>query len=519
MDEQNFKKPYESLENAPQPAEQSKTEQTKSEQPKSEQPKAEQPIAQQPEAEQSSAQTQPEPVRTAAAPEQELDLDPALDRGIEEPENDETPEPPVEQPAEPEPIAPLMPIIEQAPYVKQSQGEAPKSGGIRLFAGIVAAVLVMCACVTGGYFMGSGRSAGSGKVDLATKPEAKDAKSISEVYAAVDPSVVGIYVYNENGIASSASGVVYKNGYIVTNDHIYDGTQNPKFKIYTYDGKSYDATYVAGDTRSDLAVLKTNATGLKAATFGNSDELAVGETVVAVGCSNGADEEAALSQGCISALNRRLSITSKYTGKFIQTDSAINPGNSGGALCNLYGQVVGITSAKLVDSQYDNVGFAIPTVQMKKVADSLIANGYVKGRAKLGISYYNVTSLAAEINNVPSGLQIAQIDEKSGLYGKAEVKDIITHVNEKELTSAEVLFDVLENSTAGQTLNLTLYSASKKNAYTCQVKLLEDKGSSSYNNSSSSGNSSSGSKTTPKEDDNSSKNQYNSSQFSFPNGN
>lgn len=516
MDEHNFEKPYESLENAPQPAEQSKTEQTKFEQPQ-----AEQPIAQQPKAEQPGAQTQPEPVRTGAAPgpEQELDLDPALDRGIEEPENGETPEPPVEQPAEPEPIAPLMPIIEQAPYVKQSQGEAPKSGGIRLFAGIVAAVLVMCACVTGGYFMGSGRSAGSGKVDLATKPEAKDAKSISEVYATVDPSVVGIYVYNENGIASSASGVVYKNGYIVTNDHIYDGTQNPKFKIYTYDGKSYDATYVAGDTRSDLAVLKTNATGLKAATFGNSDELAVGETVVAVGCSNGADEEAALSQGCISALNRRLSITSKYTGKFIQTDSAINPGNSGGALCNLYGQVVGITSAKLVDSQYDNVGFAIPTVQMKKVADSLIANGYVKGRAKLGISYYNVTSLAAEINNVPSGLQIAQIDEQSSLYGKAEVKDFITHVNGKELTSAEVLFDVLENSTAGQTVNLTLYSASKKTSYTCQVKLLEDKGSSSYNNSSSSSNSSSGSKSTPKEDDNSSKNNYNSSQFSFPNGN
>lgn len=513
MDEHNFKKPYESLENAPQPDERPKTEQTKSEQSQ-----AEQPTAQQPEAELSGVQMQPEPVRTAAAPEQELDLDPALDRGIEELENGETPKPPVEQPAEPEPIAPLMPIIEQAPYVKP-QGEVPKSGGIRLFAGIVAAVLVMCACVTGGYFMGSGRSAGSGKVDLATKPEAKDAKSISEVYAAVDPSVVGIYVYNENGIASSASGVVYKNGYIITNDHIYDGTQNPKFKIYTYDGKSYDATYVAGDTRSDLAVLKTNATGLKAATFGNSDELAVGETVIAVGCSNGADEEAALSQGCISALNRRLSITSKYTGKFIQTDSAINPGNSGGALCNLYGQVVGITSAKLVASQYDNVGFAIPTVQMKKVADSLIANGYVKGRAKLGISYYNVTSLAAEINNMPSGLQIAQIDEKSGLYGKAEVKDIITHVNEKELTSAEVLFDVLENSTAGQTLNLTLYSVSKKTAYTCQVKLLEDKGSSSYNNSSSSGNSSSGSKTTPKEDDNSSKNQYNSSQFSFPNGN
>lgn len=519
MDEHNFEKPYESLENAPHSAEQPKAEQFKAEQPKAEQPQVEQPGAEQPAAEQAKA-PQPETARTGAAPqpEQELDLDPALDRGIEEPENGEAPEPPAEQPAEPEPIAPLMPIIEQAPYVKP-QGEAPKSGGIRLFAGIVAAVLVMCACVTGGYFMGSGRSAGSGKVDLATKPEAKDAKSISEVYAAVDPSVVGIYVYNESGIASSASGVVYKNGYIITNDHIYDGTQNPKFKIYTYDGKSYDATYVAGDTRSDLAVLKTNATGLKAATFGNSDELAVGETVVAVGCSNGADEEAALSQGCISALNRRLSITSKYTGKFIQTDSAINPGNSGGALCNLYGQVVGITSAKLVDSQYDNVGFAIPTVQMKKVADSLIANGYVKGRAKLGISYYNVTSLAAEINNVPSGLQIAQIDEKSGLYGKAEVKDIITHVNEKELTSAEVLFDVLENSTAGQTLNLTLYSASKKTAYTCQVKLLEDKGSSSYNNSSSSGNSSSGSKTTPKEDDNSSKNQYNSSQFSFPNGN
>lgn len=457
-----------------------------------------------------------DPVQTPSVAEPELELDPTLDRGIEEAQGSSTAPQPAAQEPQPEPIAPLMPIIEQAPYAPP-QGESAKAGGIRLFAGIVAAVLVMCACVTGGYFMGSGHSAGTSRVDLAAKPEAKDAKSISEVYAAVDPSVVGIYVYNESGIASSASGVVYKNGYIVTNDHIYDGVQEPKFKIYTYDGKSYDATYVAGDTRSDLAVLKTTATGLKAATFGNSDELAVGETVVAVGCSNGADEEAALSQGCISALNRRLSITSKYTGKFIQTDSAINPGNSGGALCNLYGQVVGITSAKLVDSQYDNVGFAIPTVQMKQVADSLIANGYVKGRAKLGISYYDVTSLAAEINGVPSGLQIAQIDESSCLHGKAEVKDIITHVNGNEITSAEVLFDALESSSAGNSLSLTLYSATKKSTYTCQVTLLEDKGSSSYNNGNSSGQSGS-SKNTPKEE-NGNSSQYNSSQFSFPNGN
>ena len=444
----------------------------------------------------------------AESAEGDLDLDPVLKEGIKV-NAEESTVPPVSPDSPSEPIAPMMPVIVPGEFVPAKEKDG--NHGIRLFAAIVAVVLIMCACVAGGYFMGIGKTPGGvSTVDLASKPEAKDAQSLSQVYAAVNPSIVGIYVYNESGIASSATGVVYGNGYIVTNDHIYDGAGNAKFKIYTYDGKAYDAEYVAGDTRSDLAVLKTAATGLKAATFGNSAELSIGETVVAVGCPNGAEEPASISQGCISALNRRVSITSSYSGKFIQTDTAINPGNSGGALCNLYGQIIGITSAKLADTEYDNVGFAIPTTLMKKVVDSLIENGYVKGRAKLGISYYNITSLASEIKKAPAGLQIAAIDESSSLYKKVSVDDYITHVNGQALTSANILLDLLENCKAGDTVKLTIYSAEKKTSADYEVVLLEDQGSSSYRTGAAQG-------SKPNSSGNSSSD-YNASQFSFPNG-
>ena len=456
--------------------------------------------------------------------EHEIELDPDIEELVTDAETQsdasasQTASEPVSSPTAPapsafqpvEPIAPIMPEIKRAEYHPiESNGS---SRGMKVFAVVVAMMVLASAGVTGGYFLGRRGMGGSvTQVDLASKPAPEDAKTVSELYADVNPSIVGIYVYNANGVAASATGVIYSaDGYVVTNDHIYDGVASAKFKVYTHDGKMLSADYVAGDTRSDLAVLKIqNPSGLTPATFGNSNELAVGESVVAIGRPNGASLPSSISEGIVSATNRRASITTSYTGKYIQTDTAINPGSSGGALCNIYGQVVGITSAKLVGNEYEGVGFAIPTTTMKTVVESLIANKTVKGRAKLGISYQAVDPLSAEVSGLPCGLKIASIDQSSDLYNKSVSQgDIITHVNGTEITDSTIMLDVIEQASPGDTLSLTIYSASSKTSFTITVRLLEDQGQSSYTTEQSGGNASGSGNSS----------QYNSSQFSFPNG-
>ncbi len=403
-----------------------------------------------------------------------------------------------------DPIPPIMPKITQSEYHPVEKERT--SRGMRVFAVIVAVMVLLSAAVAGGYFLGISRSGSNQvKVDLAKKPSAKDALTASEVYKKANPSVVGIYIYNDKGLAGTASGVIYsEDGYVVTNDHIYSDVAAAQFKVYTHDGKMLSASYVAGDTRSDLAVLKIeNASGLKPATFGNSAESVVGEVVIAVGRPNGATEQSTASEGIISATSRRISTTSSYNGRFIQTDSAINPGSSGGALCNLYGQVIGITSAKLVGDEYEGVGFAIPTTVMKPIVESLIKNKKVIGRARLGISYQEVTPLTAEMTKSPAGLLIAEIDKSSDLYGKSVGEgDTITHINGTEIIDADLVLDIIEQSKPGTTLNLRVYSAEKKKSIDISVKLLEDTGSSSY----------------VAKESGSSKQEYNSSAFDFPNG-
>lgn len=450
----------------------------------------------------------------ANQPEVEIELDPAIENYTSEQYftgMDNQPGATSFDPFEAEPMTPIMPQIKTNPYVPTEK----KNGnhGMKVFAAIIAILVLISGCITGGYFLGLSRggSINSADIDLATKPSPEKALTVSQIYAEINPSIVGIYVYNSAGISGSASGVIYsEDGYVVTNDHIYSSVSSPKFRVYTSDGRSFDAEFVAGDTRSDLAVLKIkNATGLTPATFGNSDELSVGETAVAVGRPNGATENSIASEGVVSALNRRAAITSSYTGRYIQTDSAINPGSSGGALCNIYGQVIGITSAKLVGDEYEGVGFAIPTTVMKKNVELLISHGYVKGRAKLGISYMAVDELSAQISGTPAGLQIASIDKSSDLYGKSvEIGDIITKVNGTDILTSSTILDVIDNSTAGDTLILTVYSSKSKTSFDVTVKLLEDEGGSSYNSSA----------TVSSDDTDEDDDDYNQSEFNFPNG-
>ena len=278
----------------------------------------------------------------------------------------------------------------------------PMSRGLKVFALIMAAVIMLTGASVAGYFLGRNSvSTGARKnvtVNLAAKPADTDEMTAAEVYEKVDSSVVGITIYNSEGSGSQASGVFYsEDGYIVTNDHIYSEVGAPKFKVYTADGKEYDAKYIAGDQVSDLAVLKIDGSGFTPAEFGNSDEIIYGENVVAIGRPSDATQASSITKGIISSTGRRVRTTSNYSAKLIQTDSAINPGSSGGALVNMYGQVIGITSSKLAGVSYDAVGYAIPTKTMKRICDELIKEGKVVSRAKLGITYTAINSVTAVI--------------------------------------------------------------------------------------------------------------------------
>ncbi len=369
---------------------------------------------------------------------------------------------------------------------KIEYGEIKKQStpvGLKVFALIMAFIFTATIFCTVGYLLGSNRkftpNFDTTVLDLEERPTT-EVYTTSQVYDIVNKSVVGITVYNDKGDGSVASGVVYtEDGYIITNDHIYEGVVGAKFKISTYDGKVYDAVFVAGDARSDLAVLKINDNGFFPATFGNSDQVVLGETVVAIGRPNGLEENS-ITKGIISLRERRVSINTSYSMRLIQTDAPINPGNSGGVLVNMYGQVIGITSSKISSTDYEGIGFAIPTTVAKGIVESLIQHGYVNNRSRLGISYTEIDAITKDINKLPvTGIRIAEVDETSGLYGKVAVGDIITAVNGQEITNDDIILNLIESTPPQTELEFTVYSE-KGSYYKVKAALLADAGSSSY---------------------------------------
>lgn len=339
----------------------------------------------------------------------------------------------------------------------------PMSRGLRVFCMVMALVIVATGACVAGYFSGKNSVSQNyigAQVDVELESKPKDAEEglPSQIYDQVNKSVVGIRVYNDAGDVSDASGVIYtEDGYIVTNDHIYSEIGAPKFKVYLYNGVEYDATYVAGDAVSDLAVIKIDVDGLKAAVFGNSNELKNGESVVAIGRPSDATDFSSITGGMISLTKRRVKTTSNYTARLIQTDSAINPGSSGGALVNMYGQVIGITSSKLAGVEYDDIGFAIPTTTVKRIVEQLIADGKVTDRAKLGITYTEVNSVTAEIQKyADTGLMIVSVSSDSDIFGKVGEGDMITHINGTKITNDDIVLDIIEDCKAGDTISLTV---------------------------------------------------------------
>lgn len=313
----------------------------------------------------------------------------------------------------------------------------------------------------------------------------KDVSELSaeKIFADVSPSIVCInekkdITSPESESSPRGSGVIMsEDGYIITNHHVLSNN----ITVVTSDGKEYNTDIVGYDRRNDLAVIKINATGLKPASFGNSDQLSVGSWVLSIGNPGGMDFSNSLTRGIVSAINRTVSSANTIT-KYIQTDAAINPGSSGGALLNMYGQVVGINSSKLVSTSIEGMCFAIPTTSVKPIVDDLIKQGYVSDRVKLGIIGKEISKSQAESNAIPQGIIITEISEQSDLTNKnVRVGDIITKVNGKEITSFGYLYSELQNYRVGDVVTLTIYQPPKdrisNGTYVdIDITLLSDKG-------------------------------------------
>lgn len=317
----------------------------------------------------------------------------------------------------------------------------------------------------------------------------KDAKTNGSYTAAkasegVSDSVVGILCYSDDvpdqadttTASSQGSGIIFsQDGYVITNAHVIGNSKTAyAIRVVTSDGKVYKAGVVGYDSRTDIAVLKMDdAKGLTPATFGDSSQLEVGQDIIVVGNPGGLDYQNTTTKGVISALDRKLS-TSSLT-KYIQTDAAINPGNSGGPLVNYYGQVVGITTSKIVSETYEGMGFAIPSQTVKNIVDTLVKNGYVEGRVKIGISGIAVTSDQASNYNIPQGIYVQSIVSGGPCDGTSlEEGDIITEVDGETITSFADVYAILETHKPGDKIKVKYYSSSTGNGE-IEITLQEDK--------------------------------------------
>ena len=393
-----------------------------SEQPM-QQPQAEQP-AQAPQSEQPMQQPQAE--QPAQAPQSEQPMQqPQAEQPAQAPQS--------EQPQAEEPRTPFQTPV-QHPEFRQAQqqtgfGEVPPmsqkphtpknkkhSRGLALgLCGVAAACLLFAGgAVVGNMAFGGNANSDSGTsastsdsaptLQINSKPEfdssnssdnydTADGMAGEDIYKKVNPSVVSVISTTSEGTGSGSGVIMSKDGYIITNNHVVDGAQSVSVQLS--DGTSLDAEIIGTDEQTDLAVIKVTPTSdLTAAEFGDSDELEPGEYAYAIGSPGGVQFANTITGGRISAINRDLTVNDRVM-TLIQTDASINNGNSGGALINKYGQVVGITSAKLSGNAFgsatvEGMGFAIPINTAKDIVDELIQNGYVSGRPSIGITGQNV---------------------------------------------------------------------------------------------------------------------------------
>lgn len=290
-------------------------------------------------------------------------------------------------------------------------------------------------------------------------------------------------------IASEGSGVVYKkdgnSAYVVTNNHVVDGAS--QIEIMLSDGTKVVGELVGTDTYSDIAVVKIASDKITTvAEFADSDKVTVGETAIAIGSPLGTDYANSVTQGIVSSLSRKVTMTNDegdtISTNAIQTDAAINPGNSGGALINIEGQVIGINSSKISSTSdsgsgnsVEGMGFAIPANDVVKIINQLEANGKVI-RPALGITMANLSDLStttiSRLNiptSVTSGIVVASVQSGMPAEGTLKKYDVITAIDDKDVSSTTDLQSVLYGHSTGDSIKVTFYRGTDKKTETIKL--------------------------------------------------
>ena len=336
-----------------------------------------------------------------------------------------------------------------------------------------------------------------------SKTAVKNENSTTQAVDKVKDAVVSVITYSANSqnslfgsaetdtdtnteqVSSEGSGVIYKKegnfAYLVTNTHVISGAK--KVDIRLADGTKVPGEIVGSDTYSDIAVVKIAADKVTTvAEFGDSDQLTVGETAIAIGSPLGSEYANTVTQGIVSSLNRNVSLKSEdgqaISTKAIQTDTAINPGNSGGPLINIQGQVIGITSSKIATNggtSVEGLGFAIPSNDAINIINQLEKNGKVT-RPALGIQMVNLSNLSStdlQRLNVPSsvtaGVVVRSVITSMPANGHLQQYDVITKVDDKAISSTTELQSALYSHSIGDNMTITYYRNGKEETTTIKL--------------------------------------------------
>ena len=357
-------------------------------------------------------------------------------------------------------------------------------GGVgRVVALILSCAVISAACGFGGAILAqNGSRTGKTTVQQSNrtaatvnvkKVDGQTLMSPAEVYASTVNSVVSINCSavstnifgQQTESASSGSGFIYTaDGYIVTNQHVVANASS--INVTLYNGDTYPATLVGSDSDYDVAVLKIDAKDLPAVTLGSSTDVNVGDTVLAIGNPLG-ELTFSMSQGIVSCVNRAINVEGTPF-NMIQVDASINPGNSGGPLMNLYGEVVGIVSAKYssyANTTVEGLGFAIPINDVQSIIKDIIENGSVGNKAYMAITAGTMTQqMAAQYKiNATEGVFVYSVED-GGAGDKAGLKlgDVITKLNDTQITSMEDLSAAKKGFKAGDTVTLTVLRDGKE---------------------------------------------------------
>ena len=357
--------------------------------------------------------------------------------------------------------------------------------------------------VTLQLYQKQGNQATNNNSNTVTQTSYKNETSTTQAVNKVKDAVVSVITYSSNRqssvfngdetnsdsdnqqIASEGSGVIYKkddkDAYLVTNTHVINGAS--KVDIRLADGTKVPGEIVGSDTFSDIAVVKISSEKVTTvAEFGDSSQLSVGETAIAIGSPLGSEYANTVTQGIISSLNRTVSLKSEdgqaISTKAIQTDTAINPGNSGGPLVNIQGQVIGITSSKIASNggtSVEGLGFAIPSNDAQNIIKQLESDGKVT-RPALGIQMVNLANVGANDLrklNIPSsltsGVVVRSVQSNMPANGHLQKYDVITKVDDKEIASSTDLQHALYTHAIGDTIKVTYYRNGKEE--TTSIKL------------------------------------------------